>query len=127
MASADLETLGQGGDMYFAPVKYRNMRVQVLLMLVTIGMYGIYWFYSTATDMANKMRREEPTVLWTILLFVPLISFYAYYKYSELFEKISPDMNKWILLLLWTFFPPAVWALVQIKLNKIALSSNSLA
>jgi hypothetical protein len=126
MASADLEKVEQGGDLYFSPVKYRNMWMQVLLMFVTIGVYAVYWFYATATDMANARKREEPTVLWTILLFVPLISFYAYYKYAELFEQISPDMNRWVLVLLWTFFPPAVWAIVQLKLNKIALSSGAL-
>lgn len=125
MASADLEKVDQSG-VFFPPVKYRNMWMQVLLIFVTIGMYGIYWFYATATDMANYFKREEPVFLWTLLLFVPLISFYSYFKYCELFERISPDMNRWVLLLLWTFFPPAVWALVQIKLNKIALTSASL-
>jgi len=126
MASADLEKVGQSGH-FFPPVKYRNMWVQVLLILITIGMYAVYWFYATANDIANTLKREEPTVLWTLLLFVPLVSFYSYYKYCELFETISPDMNRWILMLLWTFFPPAVWMIVQMKLNRIALSSGSLA
>ena len=126
MASADLEKV-DGSGTFFPPVKYRNMWVQVLLIIATIGMYGLYWFYATANDMANYFKREEPVVLWTVLLFVPFVSFYSYYKYSELFEELSPDMNRWILLLLWTFFPPAVWALVQIKLNKLALSSASLS
>lgn len=123
MASADLEKVGE----FFPPVKYRNMWMQVLLIFVTIGMYGIYWFYATATDMANYFKREEPVFLWTLLLFVPLVSFYSYFKYCELFERVSPDMNRWVLILLWTFFPPAVWALVQIKLNRLALSSASLS
>ncbi len=122
MASTDLENVGQ--DIY-PPVKYRNMWVQALLFIVTIGFYAAYWFYATATDIANHLKREEPTFLWTILLFVPLISFYSYYKYSELFERISPDMNRWILMLLWTVFPPAVWVIVPLKLNRLALSGGA--
>lgn len=118
MASTDLEK----AESQVEPVKYRNMWVQVLLIIVTVGLYGVYWFYATATDMANQQKREEPVFLWTLLIFVPLISFYAYYKYSELFERVSPDINRWILFLLWMLFPPAVWMLVQLKLNKLALA-----
>jgi hypothetical protein len=122
MASTDLEKVGQGIPPQSAAtiVKYRSLGVQLLLFIVTIGLYGFYWFYSTATEMAQLEKREEPTVLWTLLLFVPMISIYAYFKYGELFERISPDSNRWLIMLLWFFFPPAVWILVQLKLNRIA-------
>lgn len=30
-------------------IKYRNMFVQVILYLITLGIYGLYWFYVTYT------------------------------------------------------------------------------
>ncbi len=53
-------------------VKYRNMGIQILLIVATLGIYGIYWFYQSATELkfVAKDAEASPT-LWTILLFVP--------------------------------------------------------
>ncbi|MCC6254143.1 MAG: hypothetical protein IT276_04470, partial [Ignavibacteriaceae bacterium] len=59
--------------------------------------------------------------LWTVLLFIPFANFWSYYKFSELYEKISSDsFNKWLLFLLWIVFSPAVWFIVQTEMNKKA-------
>jgi hypothetical protein len=104
------------------PIKYRNMLVQVLLMIVTLGFYAIYWFYQTAWELkalANDADAEPG--LWTVLLFVPFANFYSYYKYGELYQKASAeDFNRWVLFLLWIVFSPVVWVIVQIDLNKRA-------
>src|SRR5690348_8824374 len=105
-----------------SPIRYRNMLVQVLLALVTCGLYTIYWFYVSNREMSDYLKREEPVFLWTLLLFVPLIAFYSHYKQGELFERISPDVNRWLIFALWIVFPPAVWAIIQSKLNRIARS-----
>ena len=100
-------------------IKNRNMGVQVLLMIVTFGIYSIYWFYQTASEIKIVSKNEEAKPgLWTILLFVPFGSFYSWFMYSEMFEKIGTEkINKWILFILWMFFPPAIWFLVQRDLN----------
>ena len=36
-------------------IKRRNMAMQVLLMIVTLGIYGIYWFYVTS----NRLRKNS--------------------------------------------------------------------
>ena len=103
-------------------VKYRNMWGQVGLMIVTLGFYSVYWFYQTATELKRlaKADRAEPG-LWTILLFVPFAGLYSYYKYSELYEFVSHDgFNRWIMWLIWIFFSPAVWLIVQMELNRRA-------
>ena len=96
--------------------------VQVFLFVITIGIYGIYWFYQTTVEMKNLAKDDEVSpALWTVLLFVPFAWFYSHYKYSELFEDIADDhLNKWILFLLWIVFCPAVWFIVQTDLNKKA-------
>ena len=103
-------------------IKHRNMVLQVLLMIVTVGIYGIYWFYSSAEDLKAIARDESASpVLWLVLLFIPFGAFYSHYKYSELYEKVAADhLNKWILFILWLFFVPAVWFIVQMELNKHA-------
>jgi hypothetical protein len=103
-------------------VKYRDMLIQVGLFIITLGIYGIYWFYVTADEM--KTLAKDPAAspaLWTVLLFIPFAGFYSFYKYSEIFQKISSDsLNLWILFILFIVFPPAVWFIVQTDLNKKA-------
>ena len=104
------------------PIKYRNMFAQVGLMIITCGIYAIYWFYQTAQELgylATRLRAEPG--LWTILLFIPFGGLYSYYKYGELYEEVSGEhFNRWILWLLWLFFSPAVWIIVQSELNRRA-------
>ncbi len=100
-------------------VKYRDMWAQVGLMIITIGLYGIYWFYQTAVELKflNKDPNANPA-LWTVLLFVPFGGIYSSYKYASLYELESRDhLNRWILFLLWIVFSPAVWFIVQTELN----------
>ena len=102
------------------PVKYRNMWSQVGLMIITLGFYSFYWFHQTAVELAAMANdhRAEPA-LWTILLFIPFGGLYSYYKYSELYEKISiSHLERWILWVLWLVFAPAVWLIVQSELNR---------
>lgn len=104
------------------PVKKRNMIVQIILMICTFGLYGVYWFYQTAQEIKHHLKDEEASpTLWTLLLFVPFFGLYAHYKYSEMFVQISSEkMNKWLMFVLWLVFSPAVWFIVQRDLNMIA-------
>ncbi|MEZ5360167.1 MAG: DUF4234 domain-containing protein [Candidatus Zixiibacteriota bacterium] len=104
------------------PVKYRNMFLQVLLMIVTLGFYSVYWFHETATEMKNINNDPQANpLLWTILLFVPFAGLYSYYKYSEQYEKITnSEFNRWLLFVFWLFLPFVVWIIVQVDLNKRA-------
>jgi hypothetical protein len=110
-------------------VKRRDMLVQVLLFCITLGIYGIYWFYQTACEMKALAHADEASPgLWTVLLFIPFANFYAHYKYSDLFEEVSEEsLNRWILFILWIVFCPAVWFIVQMELNKKATSMMAAA
>ncbi len=106
-------------------IKFRNMGLQILLIIVTLGIYGIYWFYQSAEELKAIARDENASpVLWLVMLFIPFGALYSHYKYSELYEKVAADhLNKWILFILWLFFAPAVWFIVQIELNKRATAN----
>lgn len=100
-------------------IKKRNMLVQVLLVIVTFGLYTIYWFYQTAQELKSLAHDESASpALWTVLLFVPFGAIFSYYKYGELYEKVSSEhFNRWLLFVLYLVFTPAVWFIVQTDLN----------
>lgn len=89
-------------------------------MLATFGFYSVYWFYATVREMKDYAHDATAAPgLWTVLCFVPLVQLYALVRYSELFEAVSDEkFPKWVLFLLWIFFSPAVWFLVQTDLNR---------
>jgi TRAP-type uncharacterized transport system fused permease subunit len=103
-------------------VKNRNLLVQVLLMIFTLGLYWVYWFYQTSKEMkAVAQDAKASPVLWLVLMIVPFGSIYSFYKYSELYEKICTEkLNKWVLFVISLVFYPAIWFLVQTDLNAIA-------
>ena len=103
-------------------IKKRNMLAQVGLVIITFGIYGIYWFFKISEEMKYVGKDDTASpALWTVLLFIPFGAFYSYYKFSELYEKISSDnFNKWLLFLLWIVFAPAAWFIVQTEMNKKA-------
>lgn len=71
--------------------------------------------------MARYLNRDEPVALWTVLFFIPPAFFYSYYKQGELFEAISKGaISRWLTFILWLAFAPAVWFVVQQKLNELA-------
>lgn len=110
-------------------VQYRDMIAQVLIFIVTLGIYGIYWFYVTSREMkvVTGDHQAEPG-LWTILLFIPFANLYAYYKHAELYEKMSTeDFNRWLSFVLWLVFSPAVWFIVQSDLNRRANAGQVVA
>ncbi len=103
-------------------IKNRNMLAQVFLVIITLGIYTIYWFYQISWEMKNVANDNEASpALWTVLIFIPFGAFYSYYKFSELYEKISVEkFNKWLLFVLYLVFSPAVWFIVQTDMNKRA-------
>jgi hypothetical protein len=103
-------------------VKRRNMVVQVLLMIVTFGLYSVYWFYQTSKEL--KFLGNDANAapgLWTVLLFIPLVNLYSIYKHSELFQHVGTEhINRWLLFVIWMVFSPATWFIVQSELNQRA-------
>ena len=106
-------------------IKKRNMAAQIFLIIITFGIYAIYWFYQTARELKEIANDPEASpALWTVLIFIPFGAIYSHYKYGELYEKVSTEkFNRWLLFVLWLVFPPAVWFIVQMDLNKRAENS----
>jgi hypothetical protein len=102
------------------------MFLQALWMILTFGIYSIYWFYATCQEMSDYLsqtgeKRNDEITLWTVLLFLPFVGVYSMYKQGELYEIISnKSVDRWIILMLWVFFPPGVWFIIQRKLNVLS-------
>lgn len=103
-------------------IKYRNMLAQVILTIITLGIYVLYWFYQISMEMKDATNDTQASpALWVVLFFIPFGGFYSMYKFSELYEKFSTEhFNKWLLFVLYIVFSPAVWFIVQTDLNRRA-------
>ena len=103
-------------------IKKRNMIAQIFLIIITLGIYSIYWFYQVSVELKGIANDKNANpALWTVLLFVPFASIYSVYKFSELYENVTNgQMNIWLLFVLYLVFLPAVWFIVQTELNRRA-------
>lgn len=102
-------------------IKKRNVFLQVLLILVTLGIYGIYWFYVTSQEMIEYKKLEGSAALWTVLYIIPLVNLYALYKQSSAVEALTDKgVNRWLMFVVWIIFSPAAWIVTQLELNKRA-------
>ena len=98
------------------------MVMQVILAIITLGIYTIYWFYVTLGELykANG-RADEKRWLWTILYIIPIAQFFAYWHQSEQYAQFVSNKYPGIaIFILWIVFAPVVWFLVQTDLNRAA-------
>ena len=102
-------------------IKRRNMVAQVVLVIVTLGIYAIYWFHVTLNELHRANGKRDGAGLWTLLLFVPFGSLFSYWHYSfEYADFVSQKYPGIAVFLLWLVFSPVVWFLVQNDLNQAA-------
>ena len=107
------------------PIKYRNMIVQVILYVITLGIYGIYWFLVTLGEMHRANGKEESGCLWTVLSLIPIANLFALWHFSGEYARFVDDKYPGIaVFILWLVFPPVVWFLVQMDLNRAARGAN---
>ena len=98
-------------------IKKRNIFVVYLLMIITFGIYGIYWFVSTKEEM-NSLGAKIPTA-WLII--VPIANLYWMYKYCEGFaEKVKKDNNTVLWFIVYILVGIVMPGIVQSELNKLA-------
>lgn len=98
-------------------IKKRNIFVVYLLMIITFGIYGIYWFVSTKEEM-NSLGAKIPTA-WLII--VPIANLYWIYKYCEGFaEKVKKDNNTVLWFIVYILVGIVMPGIVQSELNKLA-------
>ena len=102
-------------------IKRRNMWMQVVLAIITLGIYAIYWYYVTTKEMLEYQGQEGSPGLWTFLLFIPFANLVSYWKQAGLVEGITKQRYpQWLMFVLWIFASSVVWLITQIELKKLA-------
>ena len=102
-------------------IKYRNMVMQVVLVVVTLGIYALYWYYVTLYELHQANGRTEGSGMWTFLSVIPIAQYFAYWHQSNEYAEFVDEKYSAIgIFILWLVFSPAVWFLVQSDLNRAA-------
>ena len=113
-------------------IKYRNMLMQVVLVIVTLGIYTIYWYYVTLKEM-HIANGEDKWVglwagLWTFLSAIPIVCLFAFWYHSFEFDRFNNSKYSGLtILIVWivtspgfVLYSPIAWFLVQRDLNRVA-------
>jgi magnesium-transporting ATPase (P-type) len=102
-------------------IKHRNLLLMVLWSVLTFGLYGIYWYYQTSDEIIRASNEKASPLVWTLLLFVPLIHVLSFWFYSQAFGRLTHEKNpSWLIFLLFVFLPIVAWIPVQLELNELA-------
>lgn len=105
----------------------RNPTTVWILSLVTCGFYGLYWWYTVATELKNYLGKEEINPMMDIIICL-VCSFYALYlpiKYGKyIFEAqqragVPNAQDQGMSFLLMMFLCGYGYAKVQTELNKV--------
>ena len=68
---------------YPASLGVRSIVTDLILTIITCGIYGLYWQYKQMETLNNWLRREDYNFLiWLILSFVTCGIFALYYEYK---------------------------------------------
>ena len=101
------------------------MFMQIILVIITLGIYTLYWYYVTLDELHKANGKTEGAGLWTFLSIVPIASFFAQWHHaSEYAEFVDNKYPGIAIFILWIVFSPAVWFLVQMDLNNAAGGSS---
>ena len=111
-------------------VKSRNIVVQIILSIVTCGIYGIYWFITLTDDAARKAgdpKFSGGTAFLLTLVTCGIYGYYWYYKMGKTLKTagdangVAIDDNSVLYLILGLFGLGIVcYCIMQSDLNKMA-------
>lgn len=95
--------------------EHKSLGLQVVLTVVTLGLYPLYWFYSTAKQLDAGTNHN----LTPVLGFFPFLNLITMWQISEAGEAVT-DQEKIALFVLFLFFGPLSWYWVQSGMNELA-------
>ena len=111
-------------------VKNRNIVLQIVLSIVTCGIYGIYWFITLTDDAAAKAGDSEFSGVKAFLLTLVTCGIYGIYWYYKMGKTlkaagdangVAVEDNAILYLILGLFgFGIVAYCIMQSDLNKMA-------
>jgi uncharacterized protein DUF4234 len=114
-------------------VKVRSPWAAALLPIITLGIYHFVWWYKinkelkALGDAKGYDLGQNPTnsllalIPGFLIIVPPLVSYWNGTKRVQGAAKIAgkEPVNGWIVLLLYLFIAPAMWAYLQVSLNHV--------
>ncbi len=94
----------------------RDITKMILLLIVTLGLYLIYWAFVTTKEL-NQLGARIPTAL---LFIIPFANFYFMYKFAAAFAQIVVKDEKQTVayFLLLALLMPIGAVIYQVQMNK---------
>ena len=112
--------------------KKRNLIVTLVLLLVTLGIYGLYWLYSTADELIKYNNKGGNPLAWLIMALVPILNLIVIWFHASALEAASrkamgdnSSTNAVLLFILWIILPPLGLLISQATLNNLADATTS--
>ena len=119
------EVAAPAGEGRTAHIKKRNVVMVIVLSVITLGIYAIYWYYSTLKELHQANGKADSALKWTLIMFIPIIGLLsAWHHSSEYAEFVDGKYPGIAIFILWLVFVPVVWILVQSDLNRAASPSS---
>ena len=113
-------------------IKYRSLSSVIFLMVATLGLYGIFWFYWVSREMLAYNGRKGNPGLWVLALglsgTIPFIYALPVWKFADLVHLTSKGRyNRFVFFAagLFIVFIPVIVLLTQKLLNGIALEQKA--
>lgn len=90
----------------------------VVFTIITLGIYGIYWFYKTSKYLINYTKKDSSPGVWLIGFLIPFVNIVIIWKYSHLLEEATKGKREGILIfVLWLVLFPAAIYVIQKDIN----------
>ncbi len=82
-------------------LKHRSLFLITLLTIITFGIYQIYWYFITKTEM-NVLNGKEYKVPFFLWFFIPIINIWWFWRFAKAIEKSTKGIvGRWT-----AFFAP---------------------
>lgn len=101
-------------------VKHRSLVAITLLTIITFGLYQVYWYFITKTEMnvVNGKAVKVPFFLW---FFIPVINIWWFWKFAKAIEKITKgNVGRWK-----AFLAPLVLNIISVLMVSFVFAKNS--
>ena len=100
----------------------RGIGMLYVLIIITLGIYGIYWLIKTKGEINQNYNENIPTC-W--LLIIPIANIYWLFRFTEVFVKrVRQKDDVVIYFILFWFISIIAPYVVQSELNKLADNPN---
>jgi Zn-dependent protease len=84
---------------------------QIVLLILSLGLWGYYWFYDTRKKLNSELGKPDDAGVKTACLLIPIYNYILVYQLWEDLNRLRkgkfglPDLNSLVLLLIAIFIP----------------------